>query len=113
QRAREHALSLRVANRLSLARLVTRQRDAAAALARDHPIGSRFDCARDAIFAPLWNPFHFFVNGIERSATQLIDANEELFDIAEDDRGFGTPTVWIGVMKLLFAEQHATLAQQA
>ena len=52
------------------------------------------------------------MNGIERSATQLIDANEELFDIAEDDRGFGTPTVWIGVMKLLFAKQHAALAQQ-
>src|SRR5206468_4309534 len=62
--------------------------------------------------APRWNPFHLLVNGIQRSATQLIDADEELLDIAKDDGCFRTPTVRIRVMKRLFPEQHAALAQK-
>src|SRR6266567_9321292 len=45
-------------------------------------------------------------------AAQLINPNEELLDIAEDDRRFRTPAVRIRMMEFLFAEQHIALAQQ-
>ena len=47
---------------------------------------------------------------MEGFAAQLINPNEELLDIAEDDRRFRTPAVRIGVMKFLFAEEHSALA---
>ena len=52
------------------------------------------------------------MNGIERFAAQLINANEELLDITKYDRGLRAPAIRVRMMKRLFAEQHATLAQQ-
>jgi len=49
---------------------------------------------------------------MERLASQLINPNEELFDIAEDDRRLRTPAIGIRMMEFLFAEQQAALAEQ-
>ena len=48
---------------------------------------------------------------MQRFASQLINANEKLFHVAEDDRRFRTPAVGIRMMEFLFAEQHRALAQ--
>ena len=101
-----------VKHRFAILRIKDRQRDAPAALARDDPIGARFDRSRDSVFAPGGNPFHFLVNGVERWAAELVDANKKLLDVAEDDRRLRTPAVGIGVMKFLLAEEHAAFAQQ-
>ena len=52
------------------------------------------------------------MNCLERFAAQLIDTDKELFDVAEDDRCLRAPTVRIGVVESLLAEQHAAFAQQ-
>ena len=65
----------------------------------------------DAILAPRWNPFHG-LDGIESFAAQFVDADEELLDIAEDNRGFRAPAIRIRMMKLFFAEKHPALAKQ-
>src|SRR5205823_8900967 len=88
-----------------------RQRHGPAALSRDHPVGARFNRSRDAVFAPCRDPFHFIVDCFERSATQRIDADEELIDVAKDDRCFRPPTIWIRMMKLFFAQKHSALAK--
>ena len=52
------------------------------------------------------------MNRFERSAAQRIDADEKLIDVAKDDRRFRPPAIWIGMMKLFFAEKHPALAKQ-
>ena len=79
------------------------KRHAPASLSGNHPIGTRFDRACDAVLTPRRNPFHFAANRFKRSGTQIIDTNKELLDIAKDDRRFRTPAVRIGVMKILRA----------
>src|SRR5436305_11263520 len=89
-----------------------RQWHAPAALSRDHPVGTRFNRSRDAVFAPCRDPFHFIVNGFERSATQGIDPDEELINVAKDDRRFRAPAIRIRMMKLLFAQKHPAVSKQ-
>src|SRR6266704_2549595 len=83
-----------------------------ASLPRDHPVRTRFDRAGDAVFTPRGNPLHFLMDRLERLVTQRINADEELFDIAKDDRRFRAPTVRIRVMKILYGQQHAAFFQQ-
>ena len=56
----QFANPLRVEQRLAVGGIKDWQRHAPAALARDHPVGSRFHRAGDAIFAPLRDPGHFW-----------------------------------------------------
>ena len=53
------------------------------------------------------------MNGIERFAAELIQADKELFDRAKDDRRFRAPAIWIRVVKILFGQEHAFVAQNA
>ena len=53
------------------------------------------------------------MNGVERFAADLIEADKELFDRAKDDRRFRAPAIGIGMMKILFGQEHAALAQDA
>ena len=53
------------------------------------------------------------MNGIECFAADLVEADEELFDRAKDDRGFRAPTIGIGVVKILLGEEHAFVAQNS
>ena len=92
-------------------RIENRQWHAPAALARDHPVGPRFHRAGDAIFAPGRQPAHILDRG-QRFGAQVIDADEELFDRAEDDRRFRAPAIWIRVLVSLFAQEHSFFAQQ-
>src|SRR5437588_12006812 len=89
-----------------------RQWHAPAALSRGHPVGTRFNRSRDAVFAPCRDPFHFIVDCFERSATQRVDANEKLIDVAKDDRCFRPPAIWIRMMKLFFAKKHLAVSKQ-
>jgi len=51
------------------------------------------------------------MNGVERFAANLIEADKELFDCAKDDRRFRAPAVGIAMMKILFGQEHAALSQ--
>src|SRR4029450_11371531 len=62
--------------------------------------------------SPRRNPLHR-LDSIESFAAQFVDANEELLDIAEDNRRFRAPAVRIRMMKNLLAEQHAVLAKKS
>ena len=53
------------------------------------------------------------MNGIERFAADLVEANKELFDRAKDDRRFRAPALGIGVVKILFGQEHTFVAQNA
>src|SRR5205807_10570087 len=77
---------------------------------RSSDLGTGFNCAGDAIFAPRRDPFHFVVNCLERFAAQLIDADKELFDVAEDDRRLRAPTVWIRVVESLLDRKSTRLS---
>ena len=45
-------------------------------------------------------------------AAELVDADKELFDGAEDDRGFRAPAIGIGMLVRLLGDEHAAIAQQ-
>ena len=53
------------------------------------------------------------MNGIQRFAADLVEADKKLFNRAKDDRCFRTPAIWIAMMKILFGQEHAALAQDA
>ena len=53
------------------------------------------------------------MNGIECFAADIVEANEELFDRAKDDRRFRAPAIGIGVVKILFGQEHTFGAQNA
>ena len=90
-----------------------RQGHAPAPLARDHPVGARFHGTGNAIFAPGRHPSYVVMNGIERFAADLIQADKELFDRAKDNRRFRAPAIGISVLKILFGQEHAFVAQNA
>jgi hypothetical protein len=43
------------------------------------------------------------VNCFQRFVAKIVDPNKKLLNVAEDDRGFRTPALWVGVMKILRA----------
>ena len=97
---------LGVEDRLVVGVVERGQRHTPTALARDAPVGPRFDRAVDAVAAPVRNPFHL-VDGAQDLGTQFVHADEELVHRAEDDRHLGTPAVRVGVMDLALARQRA------
>src|SRR6266567_147790 len=98
-------------NHFATFRIKNRKRHTPAALARNHPIGTRFNRTRDAIFSPRWDPLDR-VDCRERSIAQRVNANEKLVNGAKDDRGFRPPAIWVRMMEVLLAEEHPALAQQ-
>ena len=73
------------------------QRHAPAALAADAPVGAGFHRAGDALEAPVGNPLGI-VDCLYCIGAQVVDADEELLDGAEDDGRFGTPAVRIRML---------------
>ena len=53
------------------------------------------------------------MNGIQRFAADLVEADKKLFNRAKDDRCFRAPAIGIAMMKILFGQEHAALAQDA
>ncbi len=99
---RQFADPLRIENRFAGRRIESRQRHAPAPLARDHPVGPRFYGARNPVLAPGRNPVHGF-DRCQRIAPEGVDANEELFDCAKDDRRLRAPAIRIRMLVNLFA----------
>ena len=93
-----------VEDRLALRRVKHGQRHAPTALAADAPVGARLDGAGDALDAPVGDPRRV-VDGRERVGAQGVDADEKLFDRAEDDRRLGPPTVRVRMLVRRGAEQ--------
>ena len=88
-----------------------RQRHSPTPLPRDHPIRTRFYRPRDPVLTPRRNPAHIF-DRRERVRAQIVDANKELLDRAEDDRRFRTPAIRIRMPIDRFADEHPLFAQE-
>ena len=86
------------------------QRDAPTALARDAPVGARFDRAVDAVAAPGRQPFDL-VDGAQGRGAQFVHADEELVHRPEDDRHLGPPAMRVGVVDLALARQRVDLPE--
>ena len=82
------------------------QRHAPAALAANAPIGAGFHRAGDALEAPVGDPLRI-VDRFERVGAEVVDADEELLDGAEDDGRFGAPAVRIRMLVGRHAEEGA------
>src|SRR5437763_1850848 len=90
-------------------RVEHRQGHAPTSLARDYPIGARFHRTGNAIFAPGRHPLYLMMNGVKCLAADLVQPDKELFDRAKDDRSFRAPAIGIGVVKILFGQEHASV----
>src|SRR5437764_8517482 len=80
-------------------------------MAREAEIGARFLRIGDTVLTRGGNRAYVMMNRLERFAGDLIEADKELLDRAKDDRRFRAPAIGIAMMKILFGQEHAALAQ--
>jgi hypothetical protein len=85
-------------------------------LARDAPIGTRFDGGFDAVFAPIGNPgdlldrlLCFLAEGV--AFAFVIDADEPLIHRAENDRCLAAPAMRVAVMIIFLVQERVADAE--
>ena len=87
-----------------------RKRHAPGALARNAPVGTRLDHARDALLAPSGNPLHAADRGQRVAAeSRFFHAQEPLRRRAEDHRRLVAPAMRIAVAVRLVVDQFSGL----
>ena len=89
-----------------------RERDAPSALARDAPVGAGFDCATNAVAAPVGNPI-CGVDLAQGGLAEVVDSDEKLLHRAEEDRRFRAPAVRVVVQIIGVAEQRVAFGEDA
>ncbi len=87
-----------------------REGHAPGALARDAPVGARFDGAVNAVSAPGGHPFYFVDFG-KSLAAKVFQGDEELLDRAEDNGCFRAPAVRVGVLVDFSAKEVSALRE--
>jgi hypothetical protein len=87
------------------------ERDAPCALTADAPVRAAFSGAVDADAAPVREPLDAVDFG-EGGGADVVDAEEELGDAAEDDRSFAAPAVRVVVFVVFLAEEHAAFCEE-